>query len=233
MVRILIAVAVWKGFDIQLDVEGAFPHAKLPRSDDICTKLPSVQEIACATGKLKNFVKPLYSLLQARKRWCQHFAPAVSRVGCRRNKVSDCHFTRAKRHPVYLIMYVDDPLVIGPKNEVEEVKTLLSSLCTITDLENLTLVLAIKLDCVQNGVFVSQRSFAEKIITPAGWRVRNPFDHLCLFLISYVGSLLLFQMKAKVMWLMFRTEDSWENFVFLCTRTQPDLSNAISMLGKY
>ena len=234
-VRILLAVAAAKGWCTDhLDIKGAFLYALLPASEEVWVKLPTVPGVPQARGQVVKLRKSLYGLRQAPKLWYELLARSLKKLGFRRSRTNDSLFiSKSNGPPVYLLVYVDDILVVGDRAAVQGVKKRLSSLFKTTDLGTCTHFVGMKIERRPSGLFLSQRPFAEKIIELAGMtnakpthgplplshplyeekKTRSPMDEEAMSNLPYrevLGSLL-----------------------FLATRTRPDLATVVSMLGKY
>lgn len=78
-VRIMFAVSVSNDWSIhQLDIKGAFLHASLSHSDDICVCLPSISGLNMPHGNNVRLFKSLHGVLQAPLRWFLYFCTTVS-----------------------------------------------------------------------------------------------------------------------------------------------------------
>lgn len=163
LVRTMLAVATAKGWEVhQVDVKGAFLHAKLPESDRIWVKLPTVEGLSSVCGKSLQLQKSLYVLRKAPKLWYENFATAVSRIDLIRSTVTDCIFTRDGDAPCFVIVYVDDLMII--ERVVAQVKENFGQLFTVTDLGQCSYFLGIKIDRTETGMFLSQGEYALELV---------------------------------------------------------------------
>lgn len=234
LVRTVFAVAAALGWTIQLvDVKGAFLHASLPKEERIFIKLPNVKGVETASGQVVELVKSLYGLRQAPKLWYAFFAKQIFRIGFRRSLVSDCLFIREGPNPVYIIAYVDDLLVFGPDSAVADVKSELVKLFTVTDLGECNHFLGIKVERKQNGVFLSQKAYTERIIEKAGMANSKPVKApLTLGHPLYDQRVPLNEKEADEMsGVPYRAVLG--ALLYLSTRTRPDIATAVSLLGKF
>lgn len=62
----------------QVDVKGAFLHAKLPKP--ILIRLPTIPGLSEISGKIVQLVKSLYGLREAPKRFYEHLAKAIRNI---------------------------------------------------------------------------------------------------------------------------------------------------------
>lgn len=235
LVRLMLAVAVQKNYTIsQVDIKGAFLHAKLPENDHIWVRLPKIDGVSAANGQIVKLVKSLYGLRQAPKLWYKLLAETLSKAGFRRSKYSDCLFIGGSTsRPVYIVAYVDDLLVLGAHTTVESAKESIGKLLSVSDLGACSFFLGVKMEKRPEGLFLSQSAYATRILDAAKmsdckptstplplahplYRERKPAtdderrDMSSVPYRSVLGSL-----------------------IYLSTRTRPDIATAVSLLGKY
>jgi hypothetical protein len=102
------------------------------------------KELVC---KLKKY---LYGLKQSPRMWYRKFDTYMLGLGFIRSKEDHCvYFKLIGDHFIYLVLYVDDMLLIGNNKEIiQDVKTQLSSKFDMKDLgvTNLIFVMEIKID---------------------------------------------------------------------------------------
>lgn len=68
-----------------------------------------------------------YGLRQAPKLWYEVLEQALRKFGMHKSQHSDCLFVKPRQSLVYILVCVDDLLVIGPQNAVAKAKEQLSS----------------------------------------------------------------------------------------------------------
>lgn len=88
--------------------------------------------------------------------------------------VSDCLLNCEGPNPIFIVVYVDDLLVIGSSKSIEEVKKKLSKLFSVIDLGPCTCFLGMNIIRKPNGIFISQNSYTERLIEAAGMFDCNP-----------------------------------------------------------
>ena len=232
LVLILICIVVSYGWEIhQVDVKEAFLHATLPKTDKICIKLPNVKGFA-NSRKIVRLVRSLYGLRQAPKLWYQFFAREICKLGFRRSSVSDCLFIRSDPTPVFVIVYVDDLLIIGSDSEVTKVKSELKEIFTVTDLGLCSYFFGISIIRKPDGIFLSQKAYTEKLIEAAGMTNCKPAKSpLPLHHPLYAKRETVTETaRAKMDYKPFRS--LLGGLLYLSTRTRPDVTTATSMLAK-
>jgi hypothetical protein len=120
------------------------------------------KELVC---KLK---KSLYGLKQSPRMWYQKFDTYMLGLGFKRSKEDHCvYFKLIGDHLIYLVLYVDDMLLIGNNKEIiQDVKTQLSSKFDMKDLgaSNFILEMEIKRDRKKRKLWLNQRKYVETIL---------------------------------------------------------------------
>jgi hypothetical protein len=134
-IRFLLSVVV--AFDLEVehvDVKTTFLHGDLEK--EIYMKQPErfilkgKKELVC---KLK---KSLYGLKQSPRMWYQKFDTYILGLGFVRSRAAHCVYSKqVGNHFIYVVLYVDDMLLVGNNMEViKEVKSQLSSKFDMKDL---------------------------------------------------------------------------------------------------
>jgi hypothetical protein len=123
-IRYLLSVAIAFYFEVErMDAKMTFLHGD-PK-EEIYMKQPKgfamkgKKELVC---KMK---KSLYGLKRSPKTWYQNFYTYMLGLGFTRSKVDHCvYFKFIGDHLIYLVLYVDDMLLIGNNKElISDVKT--------------------------------------------------------------------------------------------------------------
>lgn len=89
-------------------------------------------------------------------------------MGFKKSYFSDCLFIGGKTSRLaYLETYVDDILVTGQQDTVDQTKRSLSKPLNMQDLVNFYLFFGIRLDRRPDGILTSQRAYTERILKNA------------------------------------------------------------------
>ena len=166
-IRLLLSVAAAFDFEVeQMDVKTTFLHGDL--EEEIYMKQPEgfavkgKKELVC---KLK---KSLYGLKQSPRMWYQKFDTFIRGLGFTRSKADHCvYFKLIGDHVIYLVLYVDDMLLVGNDKEIiQDLKTQLSSKFDMKDLgaANYILGMEIKRDRAKRKLWLNQRKYVETIL---------------------------------------------------------------------
>ena len=174
--RILLALAAKLNWAIkQLDVTNAFLHGLLDEevymalppgyfpSADIQTRFPN-QQLVC------RLLKSLYGLKQAPRQWFIALSNALLKFGFVQ-LISDSSLFRFQHGSsiAYLLIYVDDMLLIGNDNSlISKVVYFLSTQFKIKDLGPLKYFLGLEIARSTQGIYVNQRKYTLDILKDTG-----------------------------------------------------------------
>jgi hypothetical protein len=134
-IRILIVIAVYFDHEIwQMDVKTAFLNGNL--SEDVYMTQPKGFVDPKNAKKVCRLIKSIYRLKQASRSWNLRFNEVVKLFGFSQNLEEPCFYKKTSASAlVFLILYVDDILLIG--NDIplmEVVKASLSKSFSMKDL---------------------------------------------------------------------------------------------------
>eukprot|EP00253_Pinus_taeda_P023270 PITA_23270 len=156
---------VAKGYS-QMDVKTTFFHGDL--EEEIYMKQPKGFAVKGKKELVCKVKKSLYGLKQSPRMWYQKFDTFIRGLGFTRSKTDHCvYFKLIGDHVIYLVLYVDDMLLVGNDNEIiQDLKTQLSSKFDMKDLgaANYILGMEIKRDRAKRKLWLNQRKYAETIL---------------------------------------------------------------------
>ena len=165
--RIIISFAAERSFKIrQLDVKAAYLYADL--KEEIYMKAPEGDPYHDkGFWKLK---KALYGLKQAAREWNENISNFIQNMGFKRLISEPCMFVKYKGSKVVCIIsvYVDDFLVTGTDEEIENSVKLLKEKYTITDVGDANFIIGIKIDRIGNGYLLHQERYLMDILDKFG-----------------------------------------------------------------
>lgn len=233
LVRALLSVMLHKGWNVKhLDIKGAFLHAYLI-GEEIWIRLPYIPGHPFLSGRLVRLRKSLYGLRQAPKLWYDYLYNELKKLGFVRSSSSECLFLLCSSVTVTLVVYVDDVLLFGKDEDIESVARKLKKIFTVTDLGRCSHFLGIKVDFRQDGVFLSQSAYVQKIVEAANMSSAKPSKYpLPIGHPLYEKVVDLTETEATEMEsIPFRKVLG--ALLFLSTRTRPDISTAVSMIAKF
>ena len=176
---IILLLSIVSAFDFEvekMDVKITFLHGDL--EEEIYVKQPKgfvvkgKKELVC---KLK---KSMYGLKQSPRMWYQKFDTFIRGLGFTRSKEDHCvYFKLIGGHVIYLVLYVDDMLLVGNDKEIiQDLKTQLSSKFNMKDLdvENYIFGMEIKRDRTKRKIWLNQRKYVETILQRFNMQDRKP-----------------------------------------------------------
>jgi hypothetical protein len=149
-----------------MDVKTPFLHGDL--EEEIYMKMPKGFVVEGKKELVCNLKNSLYGLKQSPRMWYQKFDTYMLGLGFTRSKEDHCvYFKLIGDNLIYLILYVDDMLLIGNNKEItQDVKNQLSSKFDMKDLSasNFILGMEIKRDRKKRKLWLNQRKYVETIL---------------------------------------------------------------------
>jgi len=144
-VRIILAIAAYFDYEIwQMDVKTAFLNGNL--TEDVYMMQPEGFVDPTNAGKICKLQKSIYGLKQASRSWNICFDEVVKGFGFIKNKEEACVYKESGSSDAFLILYVDDILLIGNNIPMlQSVKTSLKNSFSKKDLGEATNILGIKI----------------------------------------------------------------------------------------
>ncbi|GJY19713.1 putative RNA-directed DNA polymerase [Tanacetum coccineum] len=145
-IRIMLVIAAFHDYEIwQMDVKSAFLNEKLTK--DVFMAQPKGFENAKYPKTVCKLQKTIYGLKQASRSWNLCFHEKVTQFGFSRSEDESCIYVKVSGSVVvFLVLYVDDILLIG--NDIptlQSVKDLLGKCFAIKYLGDATYILGIKI----------------------------------------------------------------------------------------
>jgi len=134
-IRLLLSVVVAFDFKVeQMDVKITFLHGAL--EEEIYMKQPEGFTVKGKKQLVCKFKKSLYGLNQSPRIWYQKFDTFIWGLGFTRSRADHCvYFKLIGKCFIYLVLYVDDMLLVGNDKEIiQYLKTQLSSKFNMKDL---------------------------------------------------------------------------------------------------
>ena len=166
-VRIILAIAAYFDYEIwQMDVKTAFLNGNL--NEDVYMIQPEGFVDPKNASKICKLQKSIYGLKQASRSWNIRFDEVVKGFGFIKNEEEPCVYKKVSGSSiVFLILYVDDILLIG--NDVpmlETVKTSLKNSFSMKDLGEAAYILGIKIyrDRSKRLIGLSQSTYIDKVL---------------------------------------------------------------------
>ncbi len=117
-------------------METAFLNA--PLKENVYIRCPEGYQLG--NEMVLKLDRALYGLVQAPRAWTGMFCKSLANIGCMRSKSDPCLLTMKDQGRIILAMtvYVDDCLIVGQENEVEDLINKIRSVYEIKDLGEAT-----------------------------------------------------------------------------------------------
>jgi hypothetical protein len=166
--RILLAVAnEYKMIVQQMDVKSAFLNGDI--HEEVYLHKPEGMK---RDGKILKLKKSLYGLKSSPKNWNDKLNDVLSKEKFIRSQNDYCLYTRInKDERLYILVYVDDILIIGSDiNKVESIKYMLSSNFEMKDMGDVSCYLGININqnLNENIIEIDQKRYLEQILEKYG-----------------------------------------------------------------
>ncbi|CAM8990842.1 unnamed protein product [Rhodiola kirilowii] len=153
-----------------MDVKTAFLHAEL--DEEIYMEQPIGFEDKRYPDHICYLNKSLYGLKQSPRFWYIRFDTYVLSLGFVRSEFDACfYFTQLDSDPVYLLLYVEDILLISKSvNKIQKLKKDLSREFKMKDLGKARKILGMIIERNRNDCFleIHQKPYLEKVIAKYG-----------------------------------------------------------------
>ncbi|KAM1556843.1 hypothetical protein PS2_040150 [Malus domestica] len=227
-IRIVISLAAQKNWDIyQLDVKSAFLHGEL--EEEVFVDQPPGYEQKGQETKVYRLNKALYGLKQAPRAWYSRIESYFIKEGFNKCPYEHTLFIKVAEEGKILIacLYVDDLIFTGnDKMMFEQFKKSMMVEFDMTDLGKMRYFLGIEVIQGSEGIFISQRKYAQEILERFNMDQCNPVLNPIvpgLKLTKDEGGIevdgtVYKQMVGSLMYL---------------TATRPDLMFVVSLISRY
>jgi hypothetical protein len=173
--RLMLALAVAEGWEMHhMDVKTAFLNGDL--QEEVYVQQVLGFEVTGQEHKVLKLHKALYGLHQAPRAWNQKLYEKLVALGfvkCPSEHAIYCRGSGADR--LVVGVYVDDLVITGANNNnIKKFKVQMASVFKMSDLGLLTYYLGIEVKQEQEGITLSQGSYARKILEKGGMLGCNP-----------------------------------------------------------
>jgi hypothetical protein len=173
-IRVLLFLASLYGLLVhQMDVNTTFLNGEL--NEKIYMDQPIRFVVKDEERKVCKLLKSLYGLKQAPKQWHEKFDTTLASAGFAINEVDMCvYYRHGGGEYVILCLYVDDILIFGTNiDAINEIKSFLSKSFDMKDLEEVDVILNIKLVKDESGITLLQSHYV-KVLSRFGFMDSKP-----------------------------------------------------------
>ena len=248
-VRMFINFAAKKGLPMhQMDIMTAFLNAPMDYLVDVQLDSETVtvmKELAKELGMgdvsdetRKRIAKACYGLKQAPRQFYKNLSGFLKSIGFRGHPVEECLFKRHDkvRGNVWIIMFVDDLLIIGDKpEEVERFKQQLKEKYEIKDLGLAEKFLGIKITDTGYGIKLDQEHYTVSLLEKFGMDRSYPVETPAQENLSDKLYEAYYKAKENPEYVPpeFPVREAIGGLLFLEEMTRPDIANAVRELSGY
>ena len=179
-IRVLLAIVTYQNLELeQLDVKTAFLHGEL--EEEIYMTQPDGFQVPGKENHVCKLKKSLYGLKQSPRQWYKRFDSYMVKLGYTRSSCDCCvYYNRLNDDSfIYLVLYVDDMLIAAKKKyDIQKLKGLLSAEFEMKDLGAARKILGMEIirDRERRKLFLSQRSYIQKVLARFGMSSSKPID---------------------------------------------------------
>ena len=165
-VRLLLSMGAMRSWPLfQLDIKNAFLHGDLV--EEVYREQPLGFVAQGESGLVYRLHRSLYGLKQSPRAWFGRFNFVVQEFGMTRSTSDHSVFYHhtSSRQCMYLIVYVDDIVIMGnDQDDIQRLKQHLFSLFQTKDLGKHKYFLGIEIDQSKSDVVMNQRKYALEIL---------------------------------------------------------------------
>jgi hypothetical protein len=168
-IRLLLALAASEGWHVHhMDLKSAFLNGEL-REEVYVAQLPGFAVVG-QEKKVLRLIKALYGLRQAPRAWYAKLDSSLGSLGFQRSAYEHVVYTRGAGEQRLIVgVYVDDLVITrGDVQELEQFKEQMKKTFQMTDMGLLRFYLGLEVEQNQDGITISQGSYALKILQGAG-----------------------------------------------------------------
>ncbi|GJT94692.1 zinc finger, CCHC-type containing protein [Tanacetum coccineum] len=166
IIRLLFAMALIHNMIIhQMDVKTTFLNGEL--EEEVYMNQPQGFIMPGNENKVCKLIKSLYGLKQAPKQWHQKFYEVVLSNGYLLNQADKYAYSKFDESGkgVIICLYVDDMLIFCTNQiQADLTKDFLSSRFSMKDMEEVDVILGIRIKHESNGITISQSHYIEKVL---------------------------------------------------------------------
>ena len=179
-IRIILALAACKGWIVyQLDVKSAFLHGEL--IEVVFIEQPQGFEVKGEETKVYKIKKALYGPKQAPRAWYSKLESFFINEGFQRCSSEHTLFTKAEEGRKFLVVsvYVDDLIYSGNDETMfKRFKHSMKQEFDMSDLGRMKYFLGVEVVLGSEGIFISQRKYANEVLERFGMEQCNPVENL-------------------------------------------------------
>jgi hypothetical protein len=225
--RMLLSTAVKEDLDVhQLDVKTAFLNGDL--AEEVYLTPPT--GVQGPPGQVWRLRKALYGLKQAAQAWHAKLKSSLSTVGFAIALADPClYITSVDGKRVYLLVHVDDVLIVGHASGVVHVKHEFIKLFDVRDLGDADVFLGLQIvrnRCTQGTLWLGQSKYIADVLET--YNMQN-----CVSRISPLDANQQFSADGDVLDDSVPYSGAVGSLLYLAVCTRPDIAHAVNLLARF
>jgi Reverse transcriptase (RNA-dependent DNA polymerase) len=224
-VRLLLSYAAQEKLDVQqIDVKTAFFNGEI--TDEVYIKQPPDFEVPGKVWKLK---RAIYVLKQAALAWYERLKKAFLGMDFKSSDADPCLYWKdVNGSPAFLIVHVDDCILIGTSECLRNVKQSISDLFEVSDIGSIKFFLGIELirDVDAGRIWIGQRQYAKNVLARFGMSDCKPR-------VAPLDANMQLCKSGKPLGLDMPYRELVGSLLYLSTCTRPDLAHSVGMLSRF
>ena len=236
-IRVLLAMVAHQDLELeQLDVKTAFLHGKL--EDDIYMTQPEGFQVLGKEDYVCKLMRSLYGLKQSPRQWYKRFDSYMIQLGYNRSPYDCCvyHNKADDGSMIYLVLYVDDMLIAAKsKSDIQKLKDLLSAEFDMKDLGAAKKILGMEIykEREKKKLFLSQKSYIQKILSRFGMSTAKPIDTPSATNIHLSTDYAPKSVAEQVYMSRVPYSNAVGSLMYAMVCTRPDLAHAVSVVSRF
>ena len=236
-IRVLLAIVAHQNLELeQLDVKTAFLHGEL--EEEIYMTQPDGFQVPGKENHVCKLKKSLYGLKQSPRQWYKRFDSYMVKLGYTRSSYDCCvYYNRLNDDSfIYLVLYVDDMLIAAKKKyDIQKLKGLLSAEFEMKDLGAARKILGMEIirDRERRKLFLSQRSYIQKVLARFGMSSSKPIDTPSAANIHLTAMFAPQSEEEKEYMSRVPYASAVGSLMYAMVCTRPDLAHAVSVVSRF
>ena len=225
--RLFIAIANQFALEIDhVDIKNAYLNGRIDA--ELYMEIPRLLNMP--DYKVWRIKRSIYGLKQAGFLWHKRFVERLLEMGFKQSNRSACLFYHPDRR-VFILLYVDDSLVAGSREQISEVKRELSEVFRIRDLRTIRHFLGCKVnyDRTAGKIEISQAAYIGQLAEKYGGAV--PKRRSMIPISKSVD------LEAAAKGTLMENPSEFRSLVqrlnFVASNTRPDIAVAVNLLSRH
>lgn len=224
--RFLMALSIQRDWQIEhVDIEGAYLNARI--KNETYVELPLGTECDVSNDYVCKLNKSLYGLKESGRLWNEKVNGFMKKHEMTQSTTEPCMYT--DRHGDLIVtVYVDDILLHGTQEKIDEMKIMLKNEFKIKELGNVKRILSINISREKDYIKLDQSDYIKQILQ------KNGMENCNATKLPMTAGTQLKKHEGEVDEKLQREYQSIiGEFLYLSTNTRPDISYVTSYLGQF